>query len=185
MTLAKKILGAVLLLIALAVVSLAFTLSYNSDCGEPPALAGNGQRMKAIVYHCYGSPDVLKLAEVEMPTPADNEVLVKLHAASVNPLDWHDMRGSPYIMRMESGIGAPANPRLGIDFSGTVVAVGKNVTRFQIGDEVFGGRNGAFAEYVAAREDRAIARKPPNITFEHQYPSLPSPPCKASVITDS
>jgi NADPH:quinone reductase-like Zn-dependent oxidoreductase len=172
MTMAKKILGIVFLLIALAVVSLAVTLSYDSDCGESPVLAGDGQRMKAIVYHCYGSPDVLKLEEVEMPTPVDNEVLVKVHAASVNPLDWHYMRGSPYIMRMESGIGAPTNPRLGVDYSGTVAAVGKNVTRFQIGDEVFGGRNGAFAEYLIAREDRAIVRKPPNITFE-QAASVP------------
>jgi NADPH:quinone reductase-like Zn-dependent oxidoreductase len=166
MTLAKKILGIVFLLIVLAVASLAITLSYNSDCSEPPALAGDGQRMKAIVYHCYGSSDVLKLEDVEMPTPADNEVLVKVHAASVNPLDWHYMRGSPYIMRMESGIGAPTNPRLGVDYSGTVVAAGKTVTRFKIGDEVFGGRNGAFAEYLTAREDRAIIRKPADITFE-------------------
>ena len=172
MTLAKKILGTIFLLIALAVVSLAVTLSYNSDCGEPPALAGDEQRMKAIVYHCYGSPDVLKLEDVEMPTPADNEVLVKVHAASVNPLDWHYMRGSPYIMRMESGIGAPKEPRLGVDYAGTVVAVGKSVTKFQIGDEVFGGRTGAFAEYLAAREDRSIVRKPPNITFE-QAASVP------------
>jgi NADPH:quinone reductase-like Zn-dependent oxidoreductase len=172
MTLAKKILGVVFLLITLAVVLLAVTLSYNSDCGEPTALAGDGQRMKAIMYHCYGSPDVLKLEDVEMPTPADNEVLVKVHAASVNPLDWHYMRGSPYIMRMESGIGAPKDTRLGVDYSGTVVSVGQSVTRFQIGDEVFGGRNGAFAEYLTAREDRAIIRKPPNISFE-QAASVP------------
>jgi NADPH:quinone reductase-like Zn-dependent oxidoreductase len=172
MTLARKILGIVVLLIALAVVSLAVTLSYDSECGESPALPGDAQRMKAIVYHCYGSPDVLKLEDVEMPTPADNEVLVKVHAASVNPLDWHYMRGSPYIMRMESGIGAPTNPRLGVDYSGTVVAVGKDVTRFQTGDEVFGGRNGAFAEYLTAREDRSIVHKPSNISFE-QAASVP------------
>lgn len=166
MTIVKRILGAFLLLIALAVASLAIALSYNSDCSDPPALEGDGQRMKAIVYYCYGSPDALKLVDVEMPAPADNEVLVKVHAASVNPLDWHYMRGSPYIMRMESGIGAPTNPRLGVDYSGTVVAVGKSVTRFQIGDEVFGGRNGAFAEYLTAREDRAIVRKPADISFE-------------------
>jgi NADPH:quinone reductase-like Zn-dependent oxidoreductase len=172
MTLAKKVLGIVFLLIALAVVSLAVTLSYNSACGDPPALASGTPQMKAIVYHCYGSPDVLKLEDVAMPVPADNEVLVKVHAASVNPLDWHYMRGSPYIMRMESGIGAPTNPRLGVDYSGTVVAVGKDVTRFQTGDEVYGGRNGAFAEYLTAREDRAIVRKPSNVSFE-QAASVP------------
>jgi NADPH:quinone reductase-like Zn-dependent oxidoreductase len=166
MSLAKKILGIAFLLIALAVVLLAVTLSYNSACGDAPTLASGTQRMKAIVYYCYGSPDVLKLADVEMPTPADNEVLVKVHAASVNPLDWHYMRGSPYIMRMEAGIGAPANPRLGVDYSGTIIAVGKDVTRFQTGDEVFGGRNGAFAEYLTARDDRTIVRKPANVSFE-------------------
>ena len=121
--------------------------------------------MKAIVYRCYGSPDVLEFEDIEKPTPANGEVLVKVVAASVNPLDWHFMRGSPYIMRLGSGLGAPNDASMGVDFAGTVEAVGRNVKRFKRGDEVFGGRSGAFAEYVTVLEDRALALKPANMTF--------------------
>lgn len=122
--------------------------------------------MKAVVYRCYGAPDVLSLEDVEKPVPADDEVLVKVHAASVNPLDWHYMRGSPYLMRLSAGIGAPDDIRMGVDYAGTVEAVGKDVTRFKPGDAVFGGAGGAFAEYVKVREDRAIVLKPDNVTFQ-------------------
>jgi NADPH:quinone reductase-like Zn-dependent oxidoreductase len=128
--------------------------------------------MRAIVYRCYGSTDVLELADIEKPTPADDEVLVKVHAASVNPLDWHYMRGSPYLMRLGSGIGAPKNTGMGADFAGTVEAVGKNVTRFKPGEEVFGGSSGAFAEYVTIPEDRGIVLKPANMSFA-QAASVP------------
>lgn len=161
-----KIAGAVLLFIALAVATLALVLSHDSPCGPAPALASGAATMKAIVYRCYGAPDVLRFEEVEKPVPADNEVLVKVRAASVNPLDWHFMRGAPYVMRLDAGIGAPKNPRLGMDFSGTIESVGKSVTRFKPGDEVFGSRNGAFAEYVRVREDRALMLKPANVTHE-------------------
>ena len=122
--------------------------------------------MKAIVHRCYGSADVLKFEEIAKPIAADDEVLVKVRAASVNPLDWHYMSGTPYIMRMSSGLGAPENMRMGVDFAGIVEAVGKNVKRFKPGDEVFGGRTGALAEYVAVREDRTLALKPSNLSFE-------------------
>jgi NADPH:quinone reductase-like Zn-dependent oxidoreductase len=128
--------------------------------------------MKGIVYRCYGSPDVLEFEDIEKPIPADDEVLVKVHAASVNPLDWHYMRGSPYIMRLGSGVGAPKRTSMGVDFAGTVEAVGGNVERFNPGDEVFGGRSGAFAEYVTVGEDRALALKPANMTFA-QAASVP------------
>ncbi|MCH7502025.1 MAG: NAD(P)-dependent alcohol dehydrogenase [Proteobacteria bacterium] len=128
--------------------------------------------MKAIVYRCYGSADVLGFEDVEKPTPADDEVLVKVVAASVNPLDWHYMRGSPYFMRLGIGLGAPNDTSLGVDFAGTVEAIGRNVKRFKPGDEVFGGTSGAFAEYVTVREDRALALKPANMTFE-QSASVP------------
>jgi NADPH:quinone reductase-like Zn-dependent oxidoreductase len=128
--------------------------------------------MKAIVYRCYGSSNVLRFEDIEKPTAADNEILVKVRAASVNPLDWHYMRGTPYIVRMDSGLGAPEDPRLGVDFAGTVEAVGRNVKRFRPGDDVFGGRDGAFAEYVSVREDRAVVPKPANVTFE-QAASVP------------
>ena len=128
--------------------------------------------MKAFVYRCYGSPDVLALEQVEKPVPGDTEVLVKVKAASVNPLDWHYMRGSPYFMRLGTGIGTPDDIRLGVDFAGTVEAIGNKVTSFKVGDDVFGGRTGAFAEYVLVPDDRAIVLKPAGVTFE-QAASLP------------
>ncbi len=172
MKLRYKITGGILIFLAVAMSALALALSYTSACETAPTVADDTETMKAIVYRCYGSPDVLEFADVEKPAPADNEVLVKVQAASVNPLDWHYMRGSPYIMRLGSGIGTPKDSRLGVDFAGTVEAVGENVTRFKPGDEVFGGRNGAFAEYVIVPEDRALALKPANVTFE-QAASVP------------
>src|SRR5437879_6050922 len=172
MTLRYKVLGVILVLVAVALVSLAFAMSHDSACGPAPLLPSNAKLMKAIVHRCYGSADVLKFEDIEKPIAADDQVLVKVHAASVNPLDWHYMRGTPYIVRMDSGFGKPENPRLCVDFAGTVEAVGKNVKRFKPGDEVFGGKFGAFAEYVTVREDRALALKPANLTFE-QAASVP------------
>jgi NADPH:quinone reductase-like Zn-dependent oxidoreductase len=124
-------------------------------------------RMKAIVYHDYGGPDVLRLEDIEKPVPNDNQVLIRIRAASVNPLDWHYMEGSPYLARLLGfGLLAPKVSRLGVDYAGTIEAVGKNVTRFKPGDEVFGGKTGAFAEYVTAAANGAIALKPANVTFE-------------------
>ena len=129
-------------------------------------------RMRAIVYCDYGSPDVVRLEKVNKPTPGDHQVLVRVRAASVNPLDWHYVRGAPYVMRLGSGLRRPQEIRLGVDFAGTVEAVGKSVTRFAAGDEVFGGRRGALAEYVCVGEDGALVKKPPNLTFE-QAASIP------------
>jgi NADPH:quinone reductase-like Zn-dependent oxidoreductase len=122
--------------------------------------------MKAIVYRCYGSPEVLAFEDTAKPVPADDEVLVKVHAAAVNPLDWHYMRGTPYFLRLGSGLGSHKDSRLGVDFAGTVEAVGKDVTRYKAGDAVFGGANGAFAEYVTIAENRGLAAKPANVSFE-------------------
>jgi NADPH:quinone reductase-like Zn-dependent oxidoreductase len=102
--------------------------------------------MKAAVYSGYGPPDVVQITDVEKPVPKDNEVLIKVRAASVNPLDWHFMRGTPYFLRMMAGLRKPKDKRLGIDVAGRVEAVGKNVTQFKTGDEVFGACRGAFAE---------------------------------------
>jgi NADPH:quinone reductase-like Zn-dependent oxidoreductase len=130
-------------------------------------------RMKAIVYHNYGSPDVLRLEEIEKPVPNDNQILIKVRAASVNPLDWHYMRGTPYFARLIAfGLFEPKITRLGVDYAGTVEAVGRNVTRFKPGDEVLGGKTGAFAEYVTVLADRAVVLKPANLTFE-QAASVP------------
>ncbi len=126
--------------------------------------------MKAIVHTKYGPPDVLELKEVEKPIPNDNEVLVKIHAASVNAADWHIVRGKPFLMRlMGFGLIKPKNKIPGADMAGRVEAVGRNVKQFQPSDEVFGDLAkfglGAFAEYVCAHEN-ALALKPANISFE-------------------
>ena len=121
--------------------------------------------MQAIVFTQYGSPDVLQLAEIEPPTPDDNQVLVKVYAASANPLDWHHMRGAPFIARLDGGLRKPTDTKLGADFAGRVEAVGGNVTRFHPGDEVFGASSGSFAEYVCAAETK-MAPKPANISFQ-------------------
>jgi NADPH:quinone reductase-like Zn-dependent oxidoreductase len=162
----KRILGVVALLCVIGIAALAYALSRDAPCGTAPTLAGKSGLMKAITYRCYGPPEVLKLEEVEKPTPKDDELLVKVHAASVNPLDWHFMRGKPYLLRSMSGMGRPEDPRIGVDFAGTVEAVGKSVTRFKPGDEVFGGRDGAFAEYLVVRQEGAVTMKPSNISFE-------------------
>jgi NADPH:quinone reductase-like Zn-dependent oxidoreductase len=121
--------------------------------------------MKAITYHNYGSPDVLRCEEIKKPTPGDNEVLIKVCAASVNPLDWHFVRGIPYFLRMMTGLRKPKNTRLGVDVAGRVEAVGQNVTQFKSGDEVYGTGRGAFAEYVCSHEN-TLAMKSQRLTFE-------------------
>jgi NADPH:quinone reductase-like Zn-dependent oxidoreductase len=122
--------------------------------------------MQAFVYEQYGPPDVLQLREVEKPVPAEGELLVRVHAASLNPFDWHMLTGTPYMVRMQAGLRGPKDGRLGVDYAGTVEAVGTEVTRFEPGDEVFGGRSGAFGEYVTPRESGAVVRKPANVSFE-------------------
>lgn len=166
MKLRYKIFGSLLVLIVAGLALLAIALGYTADCEPAPPLSGNEDTMKAIVYRCYGSPDVLKLEEIGKPAVGDDEILVKVRAAGVNPLDWHYMRGSPYFMRLGTGLGKPGDIRLGADFAGNVEAVGKNVTGFNIGDAVFGGAKGAFAEYVTVRKDRAIAHMPENLSYE-------------------
>src|SRR5256884_2775484 len=155
--------GAVVYLGLFAWFCIAYWTSSN-DCDRKTAAPNNP--MKAIVHCDYGLPNH-KLQEVEKPVPNDDQVLVKVRAASVNPYDWHFVEGTPKIMRMMGvGLRKPKDTRVGVDFAGTVEAVGKNVTQFKPGDEVFGGRGGAFAEYVCPRAYRAVAIKPANITFE-------------------
>src|SRR6516165_5180613 len=130
--------------------------------------------MKAIRYDRYGPPDVLELRDVDMPAVGDDDVLVRVRAASVNPLDWHFMRGAPYLVRMVAGLPRPRDGRLGADMAGSVEAVGKNVTGFRPGDEVFGGLDdrGTLAEYISIRHDGAVLTKPAGLTFE-QAASVP------------
>jgi NADPH:quinone reductase-like Zn-dependent oxidoreductase len=127
--------------------------------------------LKAAVYTRYGPPDVVQITDVEKPIPKDNEILIRVRAASVNPLDWHYMRGTPYVVRIGAGLRKPKVTRLGVDVAGQVEAVGRNVTQFKPGAAVFGMCRGAFAEYVCASES-AVAMKPDNLTFE-QAASVP------------
>lgn len=121
--------------------------------------------MKAIIFTQYGSPDVLQLVEAEKPTPNENQVLVKVQAAAANPLDWHRMRADPFLVRLDGGFFRPKNPKLGADLAGIVEEVGRNVTEFQLGDEVFGEIGaGAFAEYACVHQ-KYLALKPANVSF--------------------
>ena len=156
------------LLISFSLLALSLPGTGLAQAPSPTAAS----RMKAYVYRDFGSPEVLRLEEVDKPVPNDNQLLIRVRAVSVNPLDWHYMEGTPYLGRLfEFGILKPANQRLGVDYAGTVEVVGKNVTQFKPGDEVYGNRFGAFAEYVVATE-KALALKPANLTFE-QAASMP------------
>jgi NADPH:quinone reductase-like Zn-dependent oxidoreductase len=167
MTRSRRILGGILVVLAVAVVSLGVVLSHNDSCDSAvPMPSSAAQRIKAVVYRCYGPPEVLKVEEVEKPAIADHQVLVKVHAASINPLDWHYMHGTPYILRLGVGVGRPKDPSFGFDFAGTVEAVGSRVTKFRPGDAVFGGKKGALAEYMIIHEDQAVVPKPANMSFE-------------------
>jgi len=126
--------------------------------------------MKAIRYHRYGPPEVLELQDVDKPAVGDNDVLVRVRAASVNPLDWHFMRGAPYLVRIMAGLSRPkpSQTMLGADMAGSVEAVGQNVTGFSAGDEVFGGleERGTLAEYISISADAVVLEKPAGLTFE-------------------
>ncbi|HEY2103726.1 MAG TPA: NAD(P)-dependent alcohol dehydrogenase [Chthoniobacterales bacterium] len=150
--------------IFLALVAWLF-IAYWTSTNECFRNAGSVKNpMKAIVHCEYGSPDVLKLEDVEKPVPTDNQLLVRVRAASINPLDL-TIRG-PWLLRPLSGLRKPKETRSGVDYAGVVEAVGKNVTSFKTGDEVFGGKTGALAEYICVLADRSVVLKPANMTFE-------------------
>jgi len=172
MKLRYKMLNGILAVLILLLGSVGIAISYTADCELPAANSATENSMKAVIYRCYGSPEILEYVDVTKPTPTHDEVLVKVHAAGVNPLDWHYMRGTPYLMRLMSGIGVPNNQTMGVDFSGVIESVGKNVSKFKVGDSVFGGRSGAFGEYVIIPESRALALKPDNMSHE-QAASVP------------
>jgi NADPH:quinone reductase-like Zn-dependent oxidoreductase len=130
-----------------------------------PTLTKTASTMRAIVQDTYGSADVLHLAQIPRPECSDDEVLLRVHAAGLDRGAWHLMTGKPYLLRLAFGIRRPRNPVLGHEVAGTVVAIGSAVTRFSVGDEVFGIGKGSFAEFAVAREDK-LARKPANTTFE-------------------
>ncbi|MFD0663847.1 NAD(P)-dependent alcohol dehydrogenase [Thermocatellispora tengchongensis] len=122
--------------------------------------------MKAIRFDAYGPPDVLRLRDVAVPGVGDGDILVRVRAASVNPWDWHHMRGKPYFMRLQAGLTRPRANRLGVDVAGHVEAVGRDVTAFRPGDEVFGFCEEGFAEYVRIGEPELVRPKPARLGFE-------------------
>jgi NADPH:quinone reductase-like Zn-dependent oxidoreductase len=160
----KLILKRGLILILLVLMVWLFIAYWNStnDCARLTATPNNP--MKAIVSCEYGVEN-LQLRDIEKPTPADNEVLVRIRAASINPADGHLIRGA-WPMRPIAGLRKPKNTRFGTDFAGIVEAVGKDVTNFKLGNEVFGAKNGAASEYICVRADKAVVLKPANVTFE-------------------
>lgn len=161
----RKIVSGLAVVGVVSGVSMAAALRHDSAC--PPAAGPDTgtTTMKALQQRCYGGPELLAIRDVARPEVADDAVLVRVHAAAVNPLDWHFMRGKPYVMRFDSGFGAPKDVRVGVDFAGTVAAIGKSVTRFKVGERVFGASNGALAEYVAVRESHPIVAIPEPVSF--------------------
>jgi NADPH:quinone reductase-like Zn-dependent oxidoreductase len=165
MSLVKKLVGGCAVLVVAGIAVLAFVMSRTEPCGPPGADQAAAPSMTAVLHRCYGPADLLQLAAVERPVAGDDEILVRVHAAALNPLDWHYMTGTPYVMRFESGLGRPTSDRLGVDFAGTVAAVGRNVSAFRPGDAVYGSRWGAFAEYVKVTQGKALVPMPANLTF--------------------
>ncbi|MEM0953703.1 MAG: NAD(P)-dependent alcohol dehydrogenase [Pseudomonadota bacterium] len=169
----RWILFSVLGLLGAGILGLVAAMSYTSDCSPADSPGStDGSQMLAATYSCYGPPKVVNVAPADIPDIASDEVLVKVEAAAVNPYDWHFMRGSPYFMRLMVGIGRPKDTRLGVDFAGTVMAAGEATSRFKVGDRVYGGATGAFAELVSRRETGSIAAIPDNVSFA-QAASVP------------
>ena len=177
----RALVGIALLLGAVVAV-LALVLRRESPCPPvapvppvaPAATAPDGAggpvadstSMLAVRQHCYGAPETLQLERIARPVPSAHQVRVRVHAASLNALDWHYLHGRPYVMRLDAGIGTPKEPAFGADFAGVVDAVGDSVTRFAPGDSVFGSRTGSFGEYVTVGETAGVARMPAGATFE-------------------
>jgi NADPH:quinone reductase-like Zn-dependent oxidoreductase len=153
------------ILVALLLSIIAMFIAYWKSTNDCEQIAKNLTYPMKAIFSCEYGVDNLQLRDIEKPTPADNEVLVRVRAASVNPVDGHMIRDS-WLGRAMSGLRKPKNTRFGTDFAGVVEAVGKDVTDFKSGDEVFGAKNGAVAEYICVKADRAIVMKPNNITFE-------------------
>ncbi len=152
----------VLLLLVGVFLFIAYWRSTN-ECDHLSAAPNNP--MKAVVHCEYGPPEVLQVRDIEKPTPDDNQILVRVRAASLNPLDGHMLRGG-WPLRPMTGLRKPKETRTGVDYAGVVEAVGKSVTQFKPGDEVLGARDGSLAQYVCAKANRAAVLKPANVTFE-------------------
>jgi NADPH:quinone reductase-like Zn-dependent oxidoreductase len=155
-----------LILIALLLAIIGLFIGYwTSKSGCERYSNAPADPIKAVVQCDYGTPDVLQVRNIEKPAPDDDQILVRVRAASLNPLDGHFVRGM-WLVRVMNGLRKPKETRPGVDYAGVVEAVGKNVTNFKTGDEVFGARNGSLAQYICAKADRAACPKPANVTFE-------------------
>ncbi|MEO8018743.1 MAG: NAD(P)-dependent alcohol dehydrogenase [Pseudomonadota bacterium] len=161
----NKILGGVAAVLLVGIAALMMGLSHDSTCPTAPE-STDADSMHAIMHRCYGPPSLLTLERIAKPRPADDEVLIKIHAASVNPYEMHMATGKPYVMRLSTGFGAPERVRLGHDFAGTIESVGAKVTRFKPGDDVFGFVGAALAEYAVSKETGDIVLKPAELPFE-------------------
>jgi len=161
-----KILNGVVAVLVVGYAALAITVSHDSPCPPAPPLAAGAESMRSITQRCYGVPQGVRVETIAKPVPGDEQVLIKVHASSVNPAEWYGTSGQPRIMRLWGGIGLPSDWKLGYDMAGTVEAVGAKVTRFKPGDEVYGGVHGALAQYVVAREQGNFVAKPENMSFE-------------------
>lgn len=150
----------------LAMGALALIISHDSPCPPAAPIVEGSEGFTAVMQRCYGSPDVLTLEIIPRPELEGDQVLVRVHAASVNPLEKHHLYGTPYLLRLVNGFNAPKSPRTGADLAGIVEAVGADVTLFKPGDEVFGVGDGAFGEFVVRRETGGLVVKPANVSFE-------------------
>ena len=164
MKILSRLIAGFAILIVIAGIYGGYRLSDTSPCPQVRLQTLEGATMMAVRQLCYGPPASLVYSQVPIPSPGAGEMLIEVHAAGVNPLDWHTMRGSPYFMRLSSGLSTPTDPRFGVDFSGVVTAIGPGVTRFEPGDRVFGGAAGAFAQYVLVRENHAVSHLPDEIS---------------------
>ncbi len=162
----SKLVLVLCLAIGTTLAALAVTIGYTASCPDSPEAVNGSELMKAVRHRCYGPPDVLEFVDHARPQPGHTEIQVKVANAGVNPLDWHYMRGTPYLLRLMSGIGTPTDTRLGVDFAGTVSAVGPGVSKFKVGDRVFGGTTGAFAEYITVDQDRSVSPVPAGISLQ-------------------
>jgi NADPH:quinone reductase-like Zn-dependent oxidoreductase len=154
------------IVVVAGIAALMITVSYDKDCPAAVPYSGDAPSMRAMKHRCYGEPGVLRMETVERPVPGDGRVLIRVKASSVNPADWYGVTGQPRLTRLMGGIGAPTDDNAGTDVAGVVEAVGPNVTRFKVGDEVFGGAGGAYAEYALGRDQGGLAKKPENMSFE-------------------
>ncbi|MBM4196050.1 MAG: NAD(P)-dependent alcohol dehydrogenase [Gammaproteobacteria bacterium] len=161
----RQFLFGALAVVAVLLLAVVIAVGYDAPCGRPEPLVAGAEHIDAIVYRCYGGPEVLALERIAKPVPAEDQFLVRVHAASVNPLDSHYLRGKPYLMRLFSGLGTPTAIRMGADFAGVVEVVGSGVRGFVPGERVFGASSGSFGEYILVRAQRGVAKIPPGASF--------------------